>query len=90
VAQQVETQGEAAVRAQARKTPTMWEKAGKAAMGAAAASAGSILAAQISGRKSRASPVESAASAIAGTIGTQIGGAALGRFARGLLGGLLR
>jgi hypothetical protein len=31
-----------------------------------------------------------AASAIAGTLGTAIGGAALGRFARGLLGGLLR
>ena len=39
---------------------------------------------------SRASPIESGASAIVGTIATSIGGAAFGRFARGLLGGLLR
>jgi hypothetical protein len=32
----------------------------------------------------------SAASAAAGSIGTALGGAMLGRFARGLLGGLLR
>ena len=33
---------------------------------------------------------EPAASAAAGAIGTALGGAMLGRFARGLLGGLLR
>ena len=89
-AQQVEAEGEEAQRAGARQTPSMWGKAGKAAVGAIAASAGSVIAAQMTGRKSRASPIESGASAIVGTIATSIGGAAFGRFARGLLGGLLR
>jgi DNA helicase HerA-like ATPase len=89
-AQQVEAEGEEAQRASARQTPSMWGKAGKAAVGAIAASAGSVIAAQMTGRKSRASPIESGASAIVGTIATSIGGAAFGRFARGLLGGLLR
>jgi DNA helicase HerA-like ATPase len=89
-AQQVEAEGEEAQRATARQTPSMWGRAGKAAVGAIAASAGSVIAAQMTGRKSRASPIESGASAIVGTIATQIGGAAFGRFARGLLGGLLR
>jgi uncharacterized protein len=90
VAQQVETQGEEAVRAQPRQSPSMWERAGKAALGAAAASAGTMVARNMSGRKSGGSPVTSAASAAAGAIGTALGGAAFGRFARGLLGGLLR
>jgi DNA helicase HerA-like ATPase len=89
-AQVVEEQGEAAQRAQSRKTTSMWEKAGKAAFGAAAASAGTMVARQMTGRKSAGSPVASAASAAAGAIGTALGGAMLGRFARGLLGGLLR
>jgi uncharacterized protein len=89
-AQVVEEQGEEAQRAQPRATPSMWEKAGKAAFGAAAASAGTMVARKITGRKSSGSPVASAASAAAGAIGTAIGGAALGRFARGLLGSLLR
>ncbi|MGE3689986.1 MAG: helicase HerA-like domain-containing protein [Novosphingobium sp.] len=89
-AQVVEEQGEEAQRAQPRKTSSMWEKATKAAMGAAASSAGTMIARSMSGRKSSASPVKSAATAIAGSLGTSIGGAALGRFARGLLGGLLR
>jgi uncharacterized protein (DUF2342 family) len=59
-------------------------------MGAAAASAGTMLAHSLTGSKSRASPMASTASAIAGSLATSIGGAALGRFARGLLGGLLR
>jgi DNA helicase HerA-like ATPase len=89
-AQVVEEQGEDAQRAQPRKTTSMWEKAGKAAFGAAASSAGTMIARQMTGRKSGGSPVASAASAAAGAIGTAIGGAMLGRFARGLLGGLLR
>ena len=89
-AQVVEEQGEEAQRAQPRATPSMWEKAGKAAFGAAAASAGTMVARKLSGRKSAGSPVASAASAAAGAIGTALGGAMLGRFARGLLGGLLR
>jgi len=89
-AQVVEEQGEEAQRAQPRKTTSMWEKAGKAAFGAAAASAGTMVARQMTGRKSAGSPMKSAASAAAGAIGTALGGAMLGRFARGLLGGLLR
>ena len=90
VAQQVEAEGEEKVRAQPRKHDSLWEKAGKAALGAAAASAGSMAARKLTGKKTSGSIGASAASAIAGTIGTAIGGAALGRFARGLLGGLLR
>ncbi len=89
-AQVVEEQGEEVQRGQERKTPSMWEKAGKAAMGAVASSAGAMIAAKMTGRTSRASPVSSAASAIGGTLATALGGAALGRFARGILGGLLR
>ncbi|MDP3673984.1 MAG: DUF853 family protein [Novosphingobium sp.] len=89
-AQVVETQGVEAQRAQPRQTPSLWEKAGKAAFGAAAASAGTMVARSMTGRTSRSSPMASAASAAAGSIGTALGGAMLGRFARGLLGGLLR
>jgi hypothetical protein len=86
----VEEQGEEVQRRQPRQTPSMWEKAGKAAMGAAAASAGTMIARKVSGRKTSGSPMASAASAAAGAIGTALGGEMLGRFARGLLGGLLR
>ena len=94
VAQQVEEQGEDEVRKQPRQTESMWGKMGKAAAGAAAASAGTMIARSLTGRKSSASPAKSAASAVAGTLGTELGKAigfpGLGRFARGLLGGLMR
>jgi DNA helicase HerA-like ATPase len=89
-AQVVEEQGEEVQRAQPRATPSMWERAGKAAFGAAAASAGTMIARKVTGKRSGGSPMASAASAAAGAIGTSLGGAMLGRFARGLLGGLLR
>ena len=89
-AQEVEEKGEEAQRAEPRRSPSLWEKAGKAALGAAAASAGTAVARTISGKKSSGSPMASAASAAAGSIATALGGAAFGRFARGLLGGLLR
>jgi DNA helicase HerA-like ATPase len=89
-AQVVEEQGVEAQRAQPRRTTTLWERAGKAAFGAAAASAGTMVARSMTGRRSGAKPVASAAAAAAGTIGTALGGAMFGRFARGLLGGLLR
>jgi DNA helicase HerA-like ATPase len=89
-AQVVAEQGVEAQRAQPRATPSLWEKAGKAAMGAVASSAGAMVAAKLTGRKTSASPVASAGSAIAGALGTAIGGAALGRFARGIFGNLLR
>ncbi|MET3473329.1 DNA helicase HerA-like ATPase [Novosphingobium sp. 1529] len=89
-AQTVQEQGTDAQRAQPRQSPTLWGRAGKAAMGAAASSAGAMVAAQIAGKKSRAAPVASGVTAMVGSIATSLGGEALGRFARGLLGGLLR
>ena len=89
-AQVVDEDGVEAQRAQPRRSPSVWERAGKAALGAAATSAGTMVARSLTGRKSRGSPAASAASAAAGALGTAFGGAALGRFARGLLGGLLR
>jgi DNA helicase HerA-like ATPase len=89
-AQVVEDEGEDAQRARPRQSPSLWEKAGKAALGAAASSAGTMVARSLTGKKSRGSPAASAAGAAAGALGTAFGGAALGRFARGLLGGLLR
>ena len=89
-AQVVEERGVDAQRAQARQSPSLWERAGKAAMGAAAASAGGMLARQMTGRKVGGSPLASAASAAAGAIGTALGGDTIGRFARGLFGNLLR
>jgi DNA helicase HerA-like ATPase len=94
VAEQARTEGGGAVQAQPRKSSNIWGKVASNVAGAVAASAGAIVAAEISGRKSRASPGASAASAAAGTIGTELGKMVgfpgLGRFARGLLGGLLR
>ena len=86
----VDTRGVDAQRAQPRATPSMWERAGKAAFGAAAASAGTMIARRMTGRRAGGNVGASAASAAAGAIGTALGGAMLGRFARGLLGGLLR
>ncbi|MGC1270615.1 MAG: helicase HerA-like domain-containing protein [Croceibacterium sp.] len=97
-AQEVEAEGEEAVGKRERKSPSLWDGLGgkvtKAAVGAAAASAGSILAGSLSGRKSRANPKASAASAAAGTVAETIGKSfgipGLGRFARNLIGGLMR
>ncbi|OCC23856.1 ATP-binding protein [Croceicoccus estronivorus] len=97
-AEEVAEKGEAEVRKRERKSPSLWDGIGgkvvKAATGAAAASAGSILASKLAGKKSRANPQASAASAAAGTVATEIGKAigipGLGRFARNLIGGLMR
>jgi len=97
-AQEVAEQGEEEVRKRERRSPSLWDgiggKVAKAAAGAAAASAGSILAQTIQGKKSRANPTASAGSAAAGAIGDTISRAVgipgLGRFARNLIGGLMR
>ncbi|AKH43114.1 hypothetical protein FHS61_001186 [Altererythrobacter atlanticus] len=97
-AEEVAEKGEEEVRKRERKSPSLWDGLGgkvfKAATSAAAASAGSILASKLSGRKSRANPTATASSAAAGTIATEIGKAVgipgLGRFARNLVGGLMR
>jgi len=93
-AEEVAAKGKDEVAKQPRKTSSIWAKAGNAAAGAAAASAGAILAGALTGKKSRANPKASAASAAAGTVATEIGKAigfpGLGRFARNLMGGLMR
>lgn len=97
-AQEVDEKGEAEVGKQERKSPGLWDglggKAAKAAATAAAGSAGMILAQSMKGKKSRSSPTASAASAAAGAVGDAVGKAigfpALGRFARNLIGGLMR
>ena len=97
-AEEVAEKGEAEVGKRERKSASLWEgiggKVAKAAAGAAAASAGSILAGKLSGKTSRANPKASAASAAGGTIANEIGKAigipGLGRFARNLIGGLMR
>jgi DNA helicase HerA-like ATPase len=95
---EVEEKGTEAVGKEERKSTSLWGgmggKVAKAAAGAAAASAGSILASTLAGKKSRADPKASAASAAAGVVATEIGKAfgfhGLGRFARNLIGGLMR
>ncbi|MCB2088856.1 MAG: DUF853 family protein, partial [Sphingomonadaceae bacterium] len=97
-AEEVEEKGEEEVRKRERKSTSMWDglagKAAKAAAGAAAASAGSILASKLQGKKSRANPTATAASSAAGTVADEIGKAigipGMGRFARNLIGGLMR
>ena len=73
-AEQVEKVGKAEVAKEARKSPTMWEKAGKSAARAAAGSMASIAVATVLGRKSSADPLRTGATA----------------FVRNILGGLMR
>ncbi|MCB2014487.1 MAG: helicase HerA-like domain-containing protein [Sphingobium sp.] len=97
-AEEVEEKGKEEVGKRPRKTTSIWGKVAKAAAGAAASSAGAIIAGKLSGKKSRANPQASAASAAAGTFATEIGkqfglggmGSIVGRFARNLMGGLMR
>jgi hypothetical protein len=97
-AEEVAEKGEEEVRRRERRSPSLWDgiggKVAKAAAGAAAASAGSILAQTIQGKQSRANPRASAASAAAGVVGDTFGRAigipGIGRFARNLIGGLMR
>lgn len=95
---EVEEKGEKEVAKRERKNKSIWGgiggKVAKAAAGAAAASAGTIIAGKLTGRKSRSSPTARASSAAAGTIANELGKAigipGLGRFARNLMGGLMR
>ncbi len=89
-AEEVDEKGEEQVRGRARKTVSMWERTGKAVVGAVASSAATVIAAKISGRKSSSSPARNAATAAAGSIATSLGGATVGRFVRNLIGGLMR
>ncbi|RKF22526.1 DUF853 family protein [Altericroceibacterium spongiae] len=97
-AEEVADKGEIEVRKRERRHTSLWDglgdKVARAAASAAAASAGTILASKLRGRKSRSSPTARASSAAAGTIGNEIGKAigipGIGRFARNLIGGLMR
>jgi hypothetical protein len=89
-AEQVEAEGEEAVRGQARKSPSLWGKAlsqgAKVALGGAAA----VAASKITGQKSRANPIASGVTSAAGSIATDLAGPIVGRFVRNLIGGLMR
>jgi DNA helicase HerA-like ATPase len=89
-AEEVAVKGAEEVGKRPRRSASLWEKAGKAAMGAAASSAATIVAAKITGRRSGANPVKTAATSAAGTIATEFGGGIAGRFVRNLIGGLMR
>jgi DNA helicase HerA-like ATPase len=73
-AEEVATKGREEVAKRERKTPSMWEKAGKSAMTAASGSLASIAVAAVLGKKSSADPLRTGATA----------------FVRNLLGGLMR
>ena len=89
-AQEVEEKGKEEVAKRPRKTQSMWEKAGKAATQAVATSAATVLAAKLTGRKSRSDPATRGITAAVGSIATSLGGGAVGSFARNLIGGLMR
>lgn len=93
-AEEVAEQGEEEVGKRERKSTSLWGRVAGAAAGAALSSAGSMAASAMLGKKSRANPKASAASAVAGTIATELGKSigfpGLGRFARNLMGGLMR
>ena len=73
-AQEVETKGKDEVAKRERKSPSMWEKAGKGAMRAAAGSLTTLAVAKVLGRKSSADPLKTGATA----------------FVRNIIGGLMR
>jgi hypothetical protein len=89
-AEQVEAEGEEAVRGQARKSPNLWGKAlttgAKVALGGAAGMAAS----KVLGKTSRANPIASGVTSAAGSIATDLAGPIVGRFVRNLIGGLMR
>nr|WP_305957892.1 helicase HerA-like domain-containing protein [Aurantiacibacter sp. 219JJ12-13]MDP5260763.1 DUF853 family protein [Aurantiacibacter sp. 219JJ12-13] len=73
-AEEVETKGEEEVRKRPRKSPSVWEKAGKSAMRAAGGSLATIAVATVLGKKSHADPLRTGATA----------------FVRNIIGGLMR
>ncbi|MGB3166341.1 MAG: helicase HerA-like domain-containing protein [Alteraurantiacibacter sp.] len=73
-AEEVEQEGREEVAKRERKSPSMWEKAGKSAARAAAGSVASIAVAAAMGKKSSANPMRTGATA----------------FVRNIIGGLMR
>jgi hypothetical protein len=89
-AEEVEAEGEEAVRGQARKSPSLWEKALKTGAKVAIGGAAGMAASKVLGKKSRANPVASGVTSAAGSIATDLAGPIVGRFVRNLIGGLMR
>ena len=89
-AEEVEARGREDVAKQPRKSASIWGKALKRAVGAATGSGASIAASAITGRKSRANPMKTAASSGIGSLATDLAGPLAGRFVRNLIGGLMR
>jgi len=89
-AKEVEEKGIEEVAKRPRKTKSMWEKALKRASGVVAGSMASMAAAAVTGRKSRAKPLESGIKSAAGSIATDLAGPLAGRFVRNIIGGLMR
>ncbi len=89
-AHEVDQVGRAKVGQRERLHTGIWGKAAKRAAGAAMGSGASIAAGAILGKKSRASPMKTAASSAAGSIATDLAGPYVGRFVRNLIGGLMR
>jgi hypothetical protein len=89
-ADEVEEKGEEEVRKRERKSTSIWSKALKRATGAVAGSAAAIAAGAITGKKSRANPMKTAATSAVGSIATDLAGPLAGRFVRNLIGGLMR
>jgi hypothetical protein len=86
----VAAEGEAAVRAQPRKSPSLWGKAVSRGAQVALGGAAAVAAAKITGQKSRANPVASGVTSAVGSIATDLAGPIVGRFVRNLIGGLMR
>ncbi|MXP29331.1 DUF853 family protein [Porphyrobacter algicida] len=89
-AQEVEEKGREEVAKQPRKSTSIWEKAMKRAVSAAAGSGAAIAAGAITGRKSRANPMKTATSSALGSLATDLAGPLAGRFVRNIIGGLMR
>ncbi len=89
-AEEVAEKGRDEVAKREQRSPSIWDKALKRAVGAATGSGASIAAASITGRKSRANPAKTAMSSGLGSLATDLAGPLAGRFVRNLIGGLMR
>jgi DNA helicase HerA-like ATPase len=89
-ADEVESEGEEVVRMRARKNTSIWGKAISRGTKTAMGSAAGKMARELTGSRSRASPMKSGITSAAGSIATDLAGPVAGRFVRNLIGGLMR
>ena len=98
-AKEVSEKGKEEVGKRERKSRSLWSKIGASVTRAALGSAGTLAVAKMMGKKSRANPAATAASAGAGTAVTEIAKelgipafarSGLSSFARNIMGGLMR